>query len=286
MSVRPGAPAQPVRRRRVWEVLYTSVPAFCSRSACSLLQAYMRSSLMSTKTSRASPIAGCRTFFAGFCALHSSSCESATSDSSLVPPLLDVLAALNTLPLADSLALLPLPPESDALALVAAGWLVRGSKLGCVRTRTAFCALPGAVGERMQIAFLSAERKQNICRDGPNHLLSVYNKMAHPALPPLPAAGPLLQRWRFGALCGSLDVPPLSVPDSSTTTSSSVVTLPGCWSPARSRLASFVPFAWSFRPRGVCASFSGRACAGDACETLCSSRNKPSYCVICTGHIP
>ena len=75
-----------------------------------------------------------------------------------MPPLLKSLAALNTLPPADSLALLLPPPESDALALVAVGWLVRGSKLGFVLNRTAFGALPGAVGERMQIAFPSAER--------------------------------------------------------------------------------------------------------------------------------
>lgn len=98
---------------------------------------------ISLQRPRASPTAECRTFFAGFCALHSSSCESATSDSSLVPPLLDALAALNTLPPVGSLALLPLPPESDALAIVAAGWLVRGSRLGCVLTRAACCGLPG-----------------------------------------------------------------------------------------------------------------------------------------------
>ena len=79
-----------------------------------------------------------------------------------MPALLDSLAALNTLPLADLLALLPLPPppESDALALVAAGWLVRGSRLGCVLTRAAFCILPGAASERISEAFhFSGTRK-------------------------------------------------------------------------------------------------------------------------------
>ena len=88
----------------------------------------------------------CRTFFAGFCALHGSPCESVISDSSLVPPLLDSLAALNTLPPADSLALLLPLPESDALALVAAAWLVRVSKLGCMLTRAAFGGLFWAAG--------------------------------------------------------------------------------------------------------------------------------------------
>ena len=97
----------------------------------------------------------CRTFLAGFCALNGSSCESATSDSSLVPPLLDSLAALNTLPSPDSLALLLLP-ESDALALLAAGWLVRGSKLGWVLDRAAFCKLQVAACEHLCQMFLCA----------------------------------------------------------------------------------------------------------------------------------